>query len=502
MIGLSIKKSKPYLGDKKVKKGYVGATKVYSAGNWVTYHIDTGNTESIEVDEGNDVLHPSVFTPTKPGWTFKGWREDTYAADSWIDTMTMGDEPITLYAVYEQEVKCSFVSYTGTTPVNGYRYYNASGETENATVTVPAQGTYSGWSNRGWADAGITEANASPKWKSGNKISGLTSAKTYYALYDKTVTVTYYNNSNSATKATETAYYNASNDQLDAPFTLTQSTGNGLINVSGEGWQGRGWSTTNSGSASITYNNGATFRRSSNVTLYGLYQKTNYLYYSGNGSTGGSTATQSGIHYWAPAGHIYPSVVLAANGFTRSGYSFTGWNLGTVGTTITLTGNMTASAQWMLSKVNVYTAQEVNTYYKYTGTLANSEYVTYSFSENPLHAGAHVNSDYGSEDEQQNHGTITINYGGYYTRAVIELYDGSNNEYNNDREAWYRYWISGNTAPGWQSITNSVHTITMYASSGQTVLNLGARANINGDNGGLYTWVDSALAIKSITLYN
>ena len=60
-----------------------------------------------------------------------------------------------------------------------------------------------------------------------------------------------------------------------------------------------------------------------------------------------TTATQ----YYNSNGGISPAgLVLAANGFTRAGYSFTGWDLGAVGTTVSFgvsdtTVTKTATAQ-------------------------------------------------------------------------------------------------------------------------------------------------------------
>ena len=58
---------KGYLGAIKMKKGYIGATRVYSAGNVVTYHVDSGVTYQEEVDDGESCLSPKTFTPAKSG---------------------------------------------------------------------------------------------------------------------------------------------------------------------------------------------------------------------------------------------------------------------------------------------------------------------------------------------------------------------------------------------------------------------------------------------------
>lgn len=178
---------------------------------------------------------------------------------------------------------------------------------------------------------------------------------TLYAVFRQAVTVTYYNNSTTASSTSAFRYYNNGNT-ASASFNLTQAASSG--------WTARGWSTSNVGNASITYANGATFTRDSNITLYGLYQQTITLSYSGNGNTGGSTAAQTATRYGAPAGVINPSFTVKANGFTRTNYIFTGWKSGNtayaVGQTVTLSANLTLSAQW-------YTAAATN--FGYTGGI-------------------------------------------------------------------------------------------------------------------------------------
>lgn len=133
------KKAKLYIGTAKIKKGYIGATRVYSAGNIVTYVVDTSNTKQEEVDEGGSVLSPKTFTPSKSGWTFIGWRSDKTASGSVISSMVMGDSPITLYAVFRQTVTLSYAgngaTSGSTTAQTGYRYYN-NGNVANPSFTV------------------------------------------------------------------------------------------------------------------------------------------------------------------------------------------------------------------------------------------------------------------------------------------------------------------------------------------------------------------------------
>lgn len=480
----------------KVKKWYHNGVRVYAAGSTVTYHVDTATTYTEEVDSEATCLAPKTFTPSKSGWTFVGWREDTTASASVLTSKVMGDTPINLYAVfsqnvtvtyynnsttasstsgtryynnnnvanpsfklaqasksgwsargwstgtagnssityknntsftrdsnvtlygmYEQGITCTFLS-NGNQTASGTRYYNSNGQVTNASVTVPSGVGISGWSWRGWSAAGTTTGNAGVTYANGATISGLTAGATYYGLYQQTITVTYYNNSTSPSTTTGTRYYNAAGNYTNPSFTLTQAASSGwsargwsttnsgnagitynngatftrdsnitlyglyqqtitvtyynnsgspsyaygtrywapagaidpsftLTQAAKSGWSARGWSTTNAGNAGVSYNNGAAFTRSSNITLYGMYYQTITLSYNGNGATSGSTAAQTGTVYWAPAGTIGATLKLASNGFTRTNYSFNGWDLGAVGASVTLTTNKTAYATWV-----------------------------------------------------------------------------------------------------------------------------------------------------------
>ncbi len=112
-----------------------------------------------------------------------------------------------------------------------------------------------------------------------------------------------YNNSTSASSTSRYRYYNNGN-VANPSFTLTQASSS---------WTPRGWSTSNQGNAGITYANGATFTRDSDITLYGLYQQTVTVTYYNNSTT---ASTTTGTRYWAPAGSINPSFTLTQAGIS------------------------------------------------------------------------------------------------------------------------------------------------------------------------------------------
>lgn len=100
---------------------------------------------------------------------------------------------------------------------------------------------------------------------------------------------------------------------------------------------GTSWTVTGDASADVYY-------------VWDTYTIT----YNGNGSTGGSTAASTATSHGS-------SATVASNGFTRTGYHFTGWNTATdgsgtaysEGSSMTMTGNVTLYAQWSIDRHTV-----------------------------------------------------------------------------------------------------------------------------------------------------
>lgn len=122
-------KLKAMCGSNKIKRGYYMGNKIYSSGNVVTYYVDNGSVYSEEFDEGEDVLSPKTFTPSKSGeYKFTGWRTDNAPSAEVLGTAVMADNPVTLYAVFEQEITLSYNGNGSTEgsvpPQAGTLYYN------------------------------------------------------------------------------------------------------------------------------------------------------------------------------------------------------------------------------------------------------------------------------------------------------------------------------------------------------------------------------------------
>ena len=138
----------------KVKKWYHDGVKVFTAGNVVTYYVNTGTSYQEEVDSEASCLSPTTFTPELSGYTFVGWREDTTASSEVLSEKAMGDEPISLYAVFKRILTATFNGNGATSgsvaSISDTQYYN-NGNNGNPTITLPANGysrtdyTFNGW---------------------------------------------------------------------------------------------------------------------------------------------------------------------------------------------------------------------------------------------------------------------------------------------------------------------------------------------------------------------
>lgn len=300
--------------DDELKSKYFNDDEVFRSGAIITYMVDTATPYTEEVDSGASALSPTTFTPTKPGWTFAGWREDTTANGSVLTSKTCEGEPFTLYAVFKRVCTLTCVSYNKTDRITADAYYN-NGNVKNAVVTTPQVAAYSGWTIRGWSLGFDNTAADASVWKKGGEVGDIdTSDYTVYGLYSQDVTLTYYDNSTTAKTKPGTRYYNATGNTKNPSFKMTQA-------ASTSGMTARGWSTSNVGNATVNYANGATITLTGNLTIYGMYEQALTLTYYDNSTT---AKTKGGTKYWAPAGYIYPSFKLAQA--SKSGWSARGWS--------------------------------------------------------------------------------------------------------------------------------------------------------------------------------
>jgi uncharacterized repeat protein (TIGR02543 family) len=142
-----------------------------------------------------------------------------------------------------------------------------------------------------------------------------------------------------------TFYGNAASGGTTASQSASATTPLNLNGFTRTGYSFLGWDT-NYSSGSATYLDGQNYAFTSDINLYAIWvaQVNNNLVFDGNGSTSGSTATQTASS----------STALSANGFAKTGYTFRNWNTAANGTGVTYQSNYVYSfasgrtlyAQW------------------------------------------------------------------------------------------------------------------------------------------------------------
>lgn len=162
------------------------------------------------------------------GWTFVGWNTAPDATTA-LDSYTMTDEDVTLYAIYKKPILLTIWEMRDTSSgftkfrrqIKQVIYNNETG----ATFTLPTESqiyTWTGWTLLGWTtETGATEM---PVAGIGGTYT-ISDSTVLYGLYESTVTVSYDTNGSSMEYNSQTkgAFYNASGDGSYPTFTLASA---------------------------------------------------------------------------------------------------------------------------------------------------------------------------------------------------------------------------------------------------------------------------------------
>ncbi len=211
-------------------------------------------------------------------------------------------------------------------PTNTFAFVSDSGATPNVSVIQISSNTVIQTVTVGNAPEGIAVNPASTTAYVANLSSNNVSVIDF-----TNYTVTFSANLGTGTMANETS---------SVPKNLTANT------FTRAGYTFAGWNTAANGSGTA-YANNANYAFSANVTLYAQWtaNASDAFSYAAGGGTGTAPASGSGLNG--------TTITLAANTFTRTGFTFTGWNDGTTtyaaGATYTLASAGAAiifTAQW------------------------------------------------------------------------------------------------------------------------------------------------------------
>ena len=290
----------------------------------ITFNSNGGATvTSQNVNAGEKVIEPTP-APTKEGFTFDGWYEDSTFSKK-FDFNTPITDSMILYAKWtENKYTLTFNSNGGTgtmTPIA-----NLTGEyTLPANeFTAPSGKQFKGWSLS--TDGAIV-----------TKVD-MTENKTVYAIWEDipvvTYTLTFNANGGSGTMApiaNLTGEYTLPANEFTAP----------------SGKQFKGWSLSTDGAIVTKVD------MTENKTVYAIWEDIPVVTYTLTFNANGGSGTMT------PIADLTGEYTLPSNGFTApSGKQFKGWSLTTDGETVTkvnMTENRTVYAIWEDIPVVTYT---------------------------------------------------------------------------------------------------------------------------------------------------
>lgn len=138
-----------------------------------------------------------TVTAAKEGWEFAGWNTDPDAEEA-LDTIEIGTENVTLYAIYKKTVTASF--YSGASGQKTTRTVTLYNHATEGRVTTPELIALPGWQAVGW-DTKTAGYNGDIPQASELMLSEDTD---YYGIYQQEVTLSYDANGGSSAPASET----------------------------------------------------------------------------------------------------------------------------------------------------------------------------------------------------------------------------------------------------------------------------------------------------------
>ena len=224
----------------------------------VSYNANGGSgAPSSQTKTYGVTLTLSSTKPTRTGYTFLGWSTSSTATSA---TYSAGgsytsNSSATLYAVWS--VNTYTVSYNAN---GGSGAPSSQTKTYGVTLTLSAtKPTRTGYTFLGWSTSSTA---TSASYSAGGSYTS-NSSSTLYAVWSiNTYTVSYNANGGSGAPSSQTKTYGS---------TLTLSS----TKPTRSGYDFLGWATSST-ATSINYASGGSYTNDASVTLYAVWEKTNY----------------------------------------------------------------------------------------------------------------------------------------------------------------------------------------------------------------------------------
>lgn len=285
-------------------------------------HFSTAKNVDVQIE-----ANPATIS----GWNMYGWTEDNTATTASISpagTIRMNGDK-TIYAVYRRDA----TFYSGLSRAStgtAQQFYNT---TNRYSLTTPPLSTVTGVSDFtpvSW----VTESNVAVSF--GSNYTG--NLNVFYAKYQRNAQFIHGLSTSTATQNVTQTYTSNNVYSLTAPAMPGNSIGNS--------WAPTNWIQKDT---NAHVNGGGTYTGNRNV-FYAYYTRSIIINYDANGGSG-DAAFNSTTQSYDSSGAISPTgLALAENGYTRTGYNFSGWDLGqpgdTVGFAVGVENTKTAKAQW------------------------------------------------------------------------------------------------------------------------------------------------------------
>jgi uncharacterized repeat protein (TIGR02543 family) len=328
-----------------ISKGSYGNKTLYAKWNLttytITYTLNGGTNDSANPASYDITQNVKLATPTKEGYYFAGWYSDKNLTTIVSSIKKGSTGNLTLYAKWNESTYDILFFGNGSTS-------GVMDDMESLTYSKSYKLTKNKFTRKGYKFIGWnTEWDGSgDSYKDGASVKKLNSEGGNTALYAQWKSL-----SNAITYVLNGGTNNAKN-----PSTYTSSKKVTLAKPTRAGYTFVGWYSNKKCTKKVT----AIKKGSSgNKTFYAKWKANTYtIVFGGNGSTGGSMSSKKSLAY-------SKSYTLAKNKFTRTGYTFVGWNTKKNGKGTSYTdaekvkglvtknkGKITLYAQW---KANDYT---------------------------------------------------------------------------------------------------------------------------------------------------
>ena len=315
-----------------------------------TYTFGNGNATITAIYNNTPVTLPDA---EKSGFIFAGWFKDTTRVGGAESNYTPKGA-VTLTAHWTEEattnIELAFIDASGEEKHGTPNPLVLQENQTSGTVTAPTIGAYTtGWEAKYWTAGEYPDSEQAVI--SGGTLENVSANRTYYAIYEKELTLTY--NANGGTNdvpatQTRTITTNSFNLSNTTSAQVTLAAGTGLTK---EGYIFAGWKSSTDNEV---YEAGENFTLTEDTIM--TAQWTEAIYTITYDLDGGNI--ESGNEN--PTSYTTETEAFTLNNPTKTGYTFAGWTgtgLNNATNTVTVeqgsTGNRAYTATWTINTSNL-----------------------------------------------------------------------------------------------------------------------------------------------------